>query len=306
MGIPMSYNDVNAIVAQAQPSSIHVTDSGLSQYYRKYLFQKALAVFEFSGAPDLWDMDFFRQCLFADGKLVVFRTPKYGIIPMNCTLSGLNLFYRPSGAIVANPLLPEVNLLTLGRDAELIYFQPNYESLMDIVAEYGDLMALTVETYAINLFNSKLSYVLTAGSKTAAEALKKGFDQALSGKPFVVFDKALMNDDGSPSWQLLLQNLKQNYIGTDLLNDLQSIEDRFNTTIGIPNANTQKRERLISAEVNANNSETKALASLWLDRIRDCLRRVNDRFGLNLSVDYRMKEENPIDSNTFSAGPLPG
>lgn len=83
---------------------------------------------------------------------------------------------------------------------------------------------------------------------------------------------------------------------------MQTIENQFNTLIGIPNANTQKRERLITDEVNSNNAETSALATLWLETMQEGIDKVNQMFGTNISVKYRyeniMKEEdNGINNN---------
>ena len=86
---------------------------------------------------------------------------------------------------------------------------------------------------------------------------------------------------------MFTQNVGQNYITDKILNDLQTIEDQFNTEIGIPNANTQKKERLIVDEVNANNIDTNAKIALWLETMQRDIEKVNQMFGLDLSVSYR-------------------
>ena len=63
----------------------------------------------------------------------------------------------------------------------------------------------------------------------------------------------------------------------------------FNSAIGIPNANTQKKERLITDEVNKRDSETEALVELWLETMRDDLKKVNEMFNLDITVSYRFK-----------------
>ena len=83
--------------------------------------------------------------------------------------------------------------------------------------------------------------------------------------------------------------MKQTYIVTELLNDCAKIEDEFNTRIGIPNANTEKRERLISDEVNANNVETSILAAGWLENIREGCNTVREMYGATIKVDWRVK-----------------
>ena len=81
------------------------------------------------------------------------------------------------------------------------------------------------------------------------------------------------------------------------MNDLQTIEDQFNTEIGIPNANTQKKERLIVDEVNANNIDTNAKIALWLETMQRDIDKVNQMFGLDLSVSYRFDNESEVEVN---------
>lgn len=71
---------------------------------------------------------------------------------------------------------------------------------------------------------------------------------------------------------------------------MQTLENQFNTAIGIPNANMQKRERLISDEVNSNNAETSALVTLWLETMQDGIKKVNEMFGTDISVSYRYEQ----------------
>ena len=105
-----------------------------------------------------------------------------------------------------------------------------------------------------------------------------------------VIDKNLLNEDGSQNWDFFLQNVGQNFIVDKVMDALKNLEDQFNTRIGIPNANTQKRERLITDEVKANDVDTHSLVYLWLNTLRDGLERVNKRFNLNLGVEYKYEE----------------
>ena len=89
---------------------------------------------------------------------------------------------------------------------------------------------------------------------------------------------------------------------SDLLSDLKKIEDEFDSKVGIPNANTDKRERLISDEVNANNQETAIIAAGWLDHIKDGIRQAENMYGVKISVDWRYKENDP----TYDADSEPG
>lgn len=295
MEIPVNY-EVEMLYNSAQsPNNVHCRNTALVQYYTKYLFQKVLSVFKFSGIPDYWSMNYFLYVLFGWGYVAVINTDKYGVIPQLCGLAGYNVFYQPTTAVIGNPLLNIDRELRIGTDTEIIKVQPDYSSVMDIVTTYGDLMRLCLETAGINLINSKLSYVFFASHKNARESMKKRYDRYASGELITVVDKTLKDENGEPAWQLFTQNVGQNYISDRILNDMKTIEDRFNTDIGIPNANTQKRERMIVDEVNVNNVDTQSKVLLWLETMQDGINRVNKMFNTNISVEYRYKTSEVVD-----------
>lgn len=281
---PFDYTMSNLYTATTQPNTIHVSNTGLSYMYRKQLFEKALAVYTFT-MPDEWDPDYFKTCLFMYGSVTVFDSELFGVIPQFGTMSGFNVFYQPSESIVCNPLLPKINRLKIGRDCEVIKLRPDYTGIMDIVGYYADQMALIAEAFTCDIQNSKLSYVFGAKNEAQAQSYKKMYDNVYKGEPCVVIDNQLLNNDGTPTWTTFTQNLKQTYIGDMLIDALNAIEDRYCTLIGIDNANTDKRERLIAPEVEANKAETKALSSLWMDEIKRGMDKCNTMFDLGLKVE---------------------
>ena len=307
--MPYSYEFINLYNSAIHPSTVHCRNTALVNYHASYLFKKILSVFDFKGLPDEWADNYFKYILFGYGYLTVFNTERYGIIPQECGLSGFNVFYQPTEAIVANPLLPDVRQLKIGTDCELIKIQPDYHGVIDIVTTYADLLSLALETAGINLLNSKTSYIFfTDDNKATAESYKKMYDKLASGEPMAVVSKKLRNDEnGEPNWDIWSQNVGQNYITDRLLNDYKTIKDQFNTLIGIPNANTQKRERMIVSEVEANDIDTQALALIWLENMKLGIDKVNQMFGLNISVEYRHKdlyERSEPDGDNVNFGPV--
>lgn len=304
---PVMYDVRNIYNASFNPSTIHTKNTALFWYYCDYLFKKILSVFEFKGLPKTWAENYFKYVLFGYGFIAVYKDSKYGVIPQNCSLSDTyTIFYQPKRVLIANPVLKKSIELEVGKDCEIIKVQPDYHSVLDIVSYYADMLAVSSEAMGMNLLNSKVSYVFMAENKAQAETFKKAYDRLASGDPFVVIDKSLMNEDGSVNWQMFEQNVGQNYIVDRVLNDMKTIEDQFNTKIGIPNANTQKRERLISSEVESNDIDTEALVNVWLDTMKKDMEKVNQVYGLDLSVSYRyanyMKEDtgngNDVDSGS--------
>ena len=288
-GAPYDYSYINARTAPVTPSTVHIRNSGLSRFFQRYLLQKAMSVYEWN-IPENWDRDYFLYTLYMRGVVAVFDSKEFGVIPQQCALQGYDVFYRPTTAVIANPVIKDIKRLRIHKECTLFKLEPDYGGIMDIVGYYADNMALAAQSAGVNMINSHMAYTFIAGSKTAAEALKKLYDQIASGEPAVVYDKSLRDDaDGEP-WESFGQNVGQSFIAPQLYELLHYLELRFDTDLGIPNANTDKRERLVTDEVNSNNVETLSKCALWLENLQRVADETNKMFYNGeqiISVDWR-------------------
>lgn len=290
-GIPAPYDYKNVYNAARNPSTIHSKDSGLAWFFKRYLTQKIFSVFEFKGLPESWAKDYFMYTLFIWGHLAVIETDKYGVICQHCGLKGYDVFYRPTNVIISNPLLTGIIEPRIGSECALIKMQPDYMGCWDLIEYYADLLALASESLGSGLVNTKLAYIFAVASKTAAETMKKVYDDIASGEPAVFVDKKLFTDDGKAMWDYFAQNLQQNYIADKVLLDMARIDNRFDTDVGITNVNITKQSGVSVGEIAANNNATKSKAVVWLETMREGLKVANDLFGLDISVDLRFREE---------------
>lgn len=303
-GVPYMYDYINVANSMVKPSTVHVENTGLNRYFERYLLQKAISVFKWE-MPKNWAKNYFLYVLYCWGFIAILDSGKFGIIPQACSLRGYNIFYQPTNAVICSPLLPEIKEPEIGKDCTLFRLQPDYGGIMDIVSYYANLMSLTAQGIATNLVNTKLAYVFGAENKAQAESFKEMFDKIGSGQPSVFVDKKLFTDEGKPNWFTFSQNIKENYIVPDMLSDLRKIEAMFDTEVGIPNANTDKKERLITDEVNANNFETKSKCSLWLENLKECCEEAKEMFGIDISVDWRENpEQEEVNENVINTGTL--
>ena len=287
LDIPMGYGEINLYNAEFSPSTVHCKNTYLQRYFRKYLLQKAISVFKWK-LPEEWDEDYFKYVLYGIGYIAVLETRSFGIICQGGALGGYNLYYKPSYIMITNPLLKETITANSDIDCAIIKLQPDYSSIMDIVGYYADQLALAAEALGLNMVNVKSGVVFGAKDKTQAQSFKKMFDKMQDGDPAVFIDKQLLDDAGKPNWYPFVQNMKEQYIADSILSDMRKIEAMFDTDIGIPNANTDKKERLVTDEINANNVETATRCELWLDSIRKGIDKANSMYNLSLSVDWRV------------------
>lgn len=287
-----TYDFINGYNSTRNPSQVHCNNTELVNMYTRYFFQKLVSAFEFKGVPEHVPLNYLQYVLLGWGRICFINTDKFGVIPQFCTLGGYNVFYQPSYVIITNPSLrPNSQMLRIGELTEVVKMQPDYGGALDLVSTYADMMGLALESAGINLVNSKLAYIFAAGSKAQAETFKKIYDEINSGRPAVFTDKNIFNPDGSPNWQFIAQDLKKNYITDSILEDMKRIEDKFETEIGIPNANTYKKERMISSEVGSNNIATGTKATLWAETMNEGFKKVNAMFGTDYSVAYRYADK---------------
>ena len=287
---PYTYDFINKYNGKFNPSTVHVKNTALAGYFRRYYLQKAISVFDWT-FPEEWSIinadNYFLYVLYCWGFIGIIETDKYGVIPQQCTLSGYNIVYQPSRLMINNPLINRTLEPRINIEAALIQLQPDYLGILDIVDHYAQQKALLSEALAVNAVNSKLSFVFGANNKAQAESLKELYDKIMGGDPAVFIDSKLFDNAGNLQMTFINKDVKGSYIITDLLNDIKMLDDMFNTEIGIPNANHDKKERLLVDEVNANNFETKSKAQIWLETLKRGCKTARDLFGISLDVDWR-------------------
>lgn len=317
MDVPIYFDYATVLQNAVSPGSLHPRDNMTTQYYIRYLLKRAMSVFEFGGIPENWDIDYLRYVLFCRGNIVVMDSPTVGVIPQACVLGGWGVYRTPTFATIQNPALPvsETGRYWLSEvwnyekhpdvkgSCVLIKLQPDYSGILDICTITAERLAWMHEALVMNLANSKLAYIIGAADKGAAETFKAAIDSIQEGNLAVAAGKNLWDKDtGNPLWQGFANNLRANYIASDILENMRSELNDFNNFIGIPSTNYNKKAHMTEVEVNANDVETESLSDIMFDSIRKGLDAVNSRYGLNLSVkkryaDLTRKEEGIADGN---------
>lgn len=284
--LPFMYNYINATNSHVSPSTIHPSNNAMAYYYRRYLLQRAMSVFKWT-APESWNMDYFRYVLYCWGYIAIVNTKQFGVIPQQCSLGGYNVFYAPTYAVIANPKFSGILRPQIDTQCAIIKLQPDYGGILDMIYYYGDQLALYAEAAQMNIQNSKLGYVVGVRSKGMAEAIKKAYDRIMAGEALAVYDKAAV-DEHDKLFETFQQDLKNNFIAPDILEAMRRVENEFCTRIGINNTNTDKKERMLTDEVNANNQETKAIAEIWLETLKTGCKKTRELFDLpEFDVDWR-------------------
>lgn len=299
MDVPVKYRAMNIANASVSPYGVHTTDNATTAFYSRYLMKRAISAIKLT-LPDSWAENYVALTLFCYGFGAVVDVPRYGAIFQAGSFYGRNVFYQPTRFMTANPLfMAPPNGWVVGKDCALIKLQPDFSGIDDIVTTYATRLALAYEAWQLNTQNSKLAYVIGAENKGQAASFEKLFDVIQSGVPAVATGQNLFGKDGKPRWFEFVNNLKQNYIAPDLSADMRSIMSEFDSFVGIPsNPNSEKRERQIVDEVNANNIETDTLLDLFVQTLNEGMQQANDLFGLQLKAEKKY----PVIESTMPVG----
>lgn len=275
-----------------KPETVHAQFTLRTEYYWWQLLNIIKGCFDVECEKD-WDYDYMLDCLLIDGYFGVTDTSA-GVLPLKCGLHGVNVFSRPNRAIFSNPILGSFERI-IGETCEIVSLHGTgfRRGITLIVNVYAEKLAQCDASIDVGLMNSKAAHIFGAKSKKEAEALKAMYDSISDGNPavFVKDDIQALADTG-----FYKTDIKQNFVVDLVQIEKRKIIEEFLTLIGINNANTDKRERLNSEEVNSNNIELLANTEYWNKNLNDCCKRVNEMFPqlerkLSITMPFRQAEK---------------
>ena len=291
-----------------KPTEVHGIDNISSAYYFQYLLRLTKGIFDIS-APDYWDTDFLLDTLLLNGVFGIFEHNSEPLA-MNCQPYGVNMYYKPTSFNIANPVLGNLNK-TIGTDGALIYLEEDpisggqFRTIRPMLTQYAYKLAACDKCIDQSLMNSGVVAIFSASSKKASESFKAMYDDIAEGKPAVFVDEEL-GLASSNSRNLQYTPAKDNYICDKVQIEKRCIIEEFLTAIGVNNANTDKRERLNSAEVNSNNQECYVATEVWRRNLKETTALAKKLFP-SLEFSITIKNLSIIDksaSDTFAENDL--
>ena len=292
---PLNYDKLNTINNCQLPPGVHTSTDATTAYYQRMLFQRVSSHIEILGSEiiDNWDKNYIKWFLLVAGYLPILKTDKYGIIPQYGTVYGIGLFYQPNRCTISTPFVQEQGL-KIGEDCEVLRFTPDWLGIWDIVQTYAELLSLCNASASSSLINSRVAYVMAAKNRSAATTLKVIFDKIFRGEPAVVYDGTLLQDNSSQNpepWEMFTRGVKESYVSNLALADYDKILRNFDVEIGAPalmGGASDKKERLITGEVETSLMSSSARAATWVQVLEESVKRINTLYPeLNLRVEYR-------------------
>lgn len=282
-------------VYKMQPRSVRGVDNAQVMKYFHRLSRLIMSNFEFTGLPDEMSLDIVRS-VFIHAPLVIVNTKTQGIYCLPCSAFGQNINYEPTDFVIANPAL-KFTKGKIDKDGVILsidQFCGTYFTCYDVIIDTAVTLASIDASFQISVMNSRASMVFRAKNRAERKSLEYMYDKITAGNPAVFMQKGAVDSDNS--WSQFI-NVKNSYVGRELLESKRTVINEFLTYAGIDNANTDKRERLNQDEVNANNGEVRSNATFWRDNLNKCFDKANELFGTNMHCELTQKgvSQNELD-----------
>lgn len=256
-------------------------------HYYSRLTELALSRFEWKNLPPTIDERFLEMCLFNDGLCIFFEDEELGFLAIQCAMgSDLNVYRIPKErrAYADNGYqrnLDETNSVIIFNN----YLRTN--SINDI-----ELFALRLydiqRTIDVNVKAQKTPTMVLCDEKQRLTMMNL-YKQYDGNEPFI-FGNTSLDLKG-----VTVLNTSAPFV-SDKLSDLKTqVWSEALTYLGISNMALQKKERLLSGEVNSSQGGVVSSRYSPLEMRRMACEKINEMFGLEIWVDYRENEQKVIE-----------
>lgn len=270
-----------------------LNDLTFSDYYHR-LMLLAKTVFKWENLPNNMDEKWIENFLFRDGKCVFFKDEKRGFMVAECNADGSLNNYNEPVTVCPTGIDVDAQTLTPGLDCVLIRNNDEIIPTAFPVKLFAYRLAEISRTIDINV-NAQKTPVLVLGSEKQRLSLKNIYAQWNGNEPVIYGDKSLDTEG------IKTLNTAAPIVFPQLQEQKQNIWNECLTFLGINNANTDKRERLISDEVAANNTHIDLSADCLLKSRQLAAEQINKLFKTDIKVSLRREvaECTPVTPNTL-------
>lgn len=264
-----------------------LNDLTFYQVYQKYKLI-ATTAFEWDGLPDGIEEKFIERYLFREGKAIFFKDPTMSFMCLKASDSGrVNVYGEPLSYHATGFNYHELY------DADkcvIIENNPLRLNTHDFIMFYVNKITEAERTMDVNVKAIKTPYIIACDDKDVL-TFKRIFQMIDGNTPAIYADKGLNLD------ALNVLKTDATFMGNDLMDYKKSVENELLTFLGFDNLAVDKKERVNLSEANSNNQITESFADLQLKSRERACERINEMYGLNVSVKRKEVINKGVENN---------
>lgn len=262
------------------------------RYWFRALLMDLNSMLVFHNLPKSWPENFLKLNLFCTGFVGVFQSERFGDKEMNniafnpCSFGGFSFYYTPEYIIVANPRFQKK--LWIGKDCELLQLNEDYLGIFDIVDYYAAKLANLSIALNMATANAKIPAIFTCNTDRERKTIEAAYDDIQSGKPIVIVKNPEDSTEIMPTKDIVeavYSELRNSYIGTELLENIRTTLDMWYETIGYAVA-LDKNSHVLNEEADFQFSQSTTKVKTWTNMLNTGFKKINEMFGTNMEVEY--------------------
>ena len=253
-----------------------------------------LSMFEWVNLPESMNARFLEMCLFYNGQAAMFYDDEYGYINTMAADGGyINIYGLPTELNCYSYRFNQRRSLYMTdtgeeKGKECILVMNNYERVPTTatISLFAYRLAEAQRTADVNIKAQRTPILITTDQKQYF-TLKKMYEEYDGNTPAIFADKNLISPDALKS-----MSTEAKFIAKDIMEYKREIWNEFLTFLGIQNL-SEKRERLITGEVDSNNELLNLnLQALLIPRKEAC-KQFNEKYGLmgNKAIDVKVRSD---------------
>ena len=191
-----------------------------------------------------------------------------------------DVYYRPTICTVANPALKLTRDFEIDKDCVIVKNDSNMVGLSHTIAKYNTLLAENEITMLIALINSRMNIIFSGADSATKASAEQYLNMIVQGKLGVISDNAFLE-----SLKIQIGSTTRNNVFEDLIRLNQYLKAGLNNAIGLNSNSAMKKERLITAEIDVNNTALYPLIDDMLECRRTAIEKINTMFETDISVE---------------------
>ena len=253
--------------------------------YLNRLEMLACSMFEWSGMPEGISVRFLENTLYNKGYLIFVHDQEFGyMVTKAAQTDKLNIYGEPTGYTA----YATGGYTRHFKQNECILIRNNYKSLPteSTIRLFAQRLFEVERTLDVNIKAQKHPIVILCDEKQRL-TLMNIYKQWNGNEPIIYGEKNLVLDS------IKTIDTKSPYVGDKLMLYKHDLFNDCMTFLGVKNANTDKKERLITDEVQANDDQIELSAQVMLLTRQQACKQINEKYGLNVSVNLRVLNEKP-------------
>lgn len=281
------------------PNAGDMTQLTFNDYYFR-LKMLAQSVFEWHGLPDGIDEKHIEKYLFQEGSCMFFKDPELGWMVTKCLQAGeLNYYDEPIELFPEATNYMKVRSYENGQDCVLIcnndLMIPTRRSIRLFAARIAEIQ----RTADINIIAQKTPVIVKASEKQRL-SLKQVIRQWFGNEPLIFGDKGLDTSE------IKVLNTTAPFVADKLSIEKNKMWNECMTFLGVDNANTDKKERAVDDEIQANNEQIELSAHAMLKARERAAEAMSVLCGKKITVTVRATNRGKQDPSTTHKTLQPG